>query len=142
MKLTANQKRALRRLWEEDNLTIDDIASDLTFSTYEWSLDGEVAEVMEFDVPAVFKAAALLELGERPEIILPSPEDIRVACASIREQWTQKEREERLKHAWLSSLGTLRSTTGADNDARGGEATDRPAGDPPAPEARRRRGRG
>lgn len=109
MKLTANQKRALRRLWDE-NLTLDEIASDLTFSTYEWSLAGEVAEVVEFDAVAVVAAAEVLLLGPRPDVPPPpSQEEIRLAAAAIRAGWSQAEREARLKNAWG---GTIDSATG------------------------------
>ena len=129
MKLTANQKRALRRLWEE-NLTLDEIASDLTFSTYEWRED---AEVTEFDVPAVLRAAMYLCLGPRPNVPPPpSQEEIRIAAAKIRAGWTQAERESRLRSAWG---GTLDSATG-DNNSAGGSATDyRAEGDATHPQA-------
>jgi hypothetical protein len=131
VKLTANQKRALRRLWDE-NLTLDEIASDLTFSTYEWSLKGEVAEVVEFDVPAVLGAAMFLCLGPRPDVPPPpSPEEIRLAAAGIRAGWSQAEREARLKNAWG---GTLDSATGVNNSAGGSTARDRAEGDATDPQ--------
>jgi hypothetical protein len=135
VKLTANQKRALRRLWEE-NLTLDEIASDLTFSTYEWP---EEAVVTEFDVPAVLRAAMFLCLGPRPDVPPPpSQEEIRIAAAKIRAGWTQAERESRLRSAWG---GTIDNATG-DNNGADGSATDyRAEGDAPAPQARRQRDR-
>lgn len=128
MKLTANQKRALRRLWDE-NLTLDEIGSDLTFSTYEWSLKGEVAEVVEFGVPEVLRAAMYLCLGPRPDVPPPpSPEEIRVAAANIRAGWTQAEREARLKNAWGC---TINDATGDNNSAGGSAADYRAEGDAP-----------
>jgi len=116
VKLTANQKRALRRLWDE-NLTLDEIAS---------------AEVEEFDVPAVLRAAMFLCLGPRPDVPPPpSPEEIRLAAAGIRAGWTQAEREARLKNAWG---GTLDSATGVNNSAGGSTARDRAEGDAADPQ--------
>lgn len=104
MKLTANQKRALRRLWEEP-LTLDEIACDLTHSTWEWGLAGEVAEVVEFDAVAVQRAAVVLSLGDRPDVEQPpSPEEIRCAAAMIRAGWSQAERESRLRSAWGGTM--------------------------------------
>jgi len=132
VKLTANQKRALRRLWDE-NLTLDEIASDLTFSTYEWGMNGEVADVEEFDVPAVLRAAMFLCLGPRPEVPPPpSPEEIRLAAAGIRAGWTQAEREARLKNAWG---GTIDSATGDNNSAGRSATRDRAEGDAADPQA-------
>ena len=118
MNLTANQKRALRRLWSGD-LDLLEIAEDLTFSTYLWVQDGEECEILVFDVAAVVQAARALGLNERPqvEIFVPTPEQIRVAAALIREGWTQREREDRRKGAWVS--GILEDATEADNNAGG-----------------------
>lgn len=118
MNLTANQKRALRRLWSGD-LDLLEIAEDLTFSTYLWAQDGEECEILTFDVAVVVQAARALGLNERPqvEIFVPTPEQIRVAASLIREQWTQREREERRKGAWLSAI--LENATDEDNDADG-----------------------
>lgn len=125
MKLTPNQKRALRRLWTGD-LDLDEIAEELTFSTYEWCRDGEVAEVTKFTVATVLEAARSLELGERlqEEVFIPSPEQIRLAAAEIRAGWSPREREERLKSAW-PSLGRLEDT-GDDYDAGGSASPDCP----------------
>jgi hypothetical protein len=126
VKLTANQKRALRRLWDE-NLTLDEIASDLTFSTYEWRLKGEDADIDEFDVSSVLRAAMFLCLGPRPEVPPPpSQEEIRLAAAGIRAGWSQAEREARLKNAWG---GILDSATGVNNSAGGSATRDRTEGD-------------
>jgi hypothetical protein len=118
VKLTPNQKRALRRLWTGD-LDLDEIAEELTFSTYEWSRSGEIAEVTEFTVATVLEAAETLDLGERvqEEVYIPTPEQIRLAAAQIRAGWSAREREERLKSAW-PSLGRLEDT-GDDYDAGG-----------------------
>ncbi len=129
MNLTANQKRALRRLWSGD-LDLLEIAEDLTFSTYLWVQDGEECEILTFDVAAVVKAARVLGLDERSqvEIFVPTPEQIRVAAALIREEWTQREREDRRKSAWLS--GILEDATEADkNNAGGSTSPHSPAGD-------------
>jgi hypothetical protein len=125
VKLTPNQKRALRRLWTGD-LDLDEIAEELTFSTYEWGLDGEVAEVTTFTVATILDAAGMLGLKERvqEEVYIPNPEQIRVAAAEIRAGWSPREREERLKSAW-PSLGRL-DDTGDDYDAGGSASPDCP----------------
>ncbi len=128
MKLTANQKRALRRLWSGD-LDLLEIAEDLTFSTYIWMQAGEECEVTSFDVADVVAAAAELGLHERPqvEIFVPTPEQIRVAAAEIRAGWSEREREERRKGAWCA--GILRVATEEDNDAGGSSSSHSPEGD-------------
>jgi hypothetical protein len=128
VKLTANQKRALRRLWSGD-LDLLEIAEDLTFSTYIWMQAGEECEVTSFDVADVVAAAAELGLHERPqvEIFVPSPEQIRVAAAEIRAGWSEREREERRKGAWCA--GILKVATEEDNDAGGSASSHSPEGD-------------
>jgi hypothetical protein len=128
VKLTANQKRALRRLWSGD-LDLLEIAEDLTFSTYLWVQAGEECEVTSFDVADVVAAAAELGLHERPqvEIFVPSPEQIRVAAAEIRAGWSEREREERRKGAWCA--GILKVATEEDNDAGGSASSHSPEGD-------------
>lgn len=128
MKLTANQKRALRRLWSGD-LDLLEIAEDLTFSTYIWMQAGEECEVTSFDVADVVAAAAELGLHERPqvEIFVPSPEQIRIAAAEIRAGWSEREREERRKGAWCA--GILKVATEEDNDAGGSASSHSPEGD-------------
>ena len=128
MKLTANQKRALRRLWSGD-LDLLEIAEDLTFSTYIWMQAGEECEVTSFDVADVVAAAAELGLHERPqvEIFVPTPEQIRVAAAEIRAGWSEREREERRKGAWCA--GILKVATEEDNDAGGSASSHSPEGD-------------
>lgn len=138
MTLTANQKRALRRLWMGD-LDLDEIAEELTLSTKKWAIEQpakqesarhdqkvflwETYEIVEFDVETVERCAEELGLGDRPhvEIYLPSQEEIRLAAAAIRAGWTQEEREARLRNAWI---GTLKDTTGGDNDALGSAPPD------------------
>jgi hypothetical protein len=126
VKLTANQKRALRRLWSGD-LDLLEIAEDLTFSTYIWAEDD--CEVTTFDVDTVITAAKMLGLEERPqvEIFVPTPEQIRVAAAEIRAGWSEREREERRKGAWCA--GILKMATEEDNNAGRGASSHSPEGD-------------
>ena len=132
VKLTANQKRALRRLWSGD-LDLLEIAEDLSCSTYLGLENGEECEVTVFDVATVIAAALSLGLTERPqvEIFVPTPEQIRVAAAEIRAGWTEREREERRKSAWVA--GILKDATGADNDAGGSASPDSTEGGPARP---------
>lgn len=142
VRLTANQKRALRRLWDGD-LSIEEIAEDLSLASGEWLRDGENVEVVEFGVDAVMQAATSLGLGERPqiEVYVPTLSEIRAATALIRSKWTQREREERLKHAWLTP-GRIEDATEGDNNAGRGPTSDRAEGGSPRAEARRRDRRG
>lgn len=142
VRLTANQKRALRRLWDGD-LSIEEIAEDLSLASGEWLRDGENVEVVEFGVDAVMQAATSLGLGERPqiEVYVPTLSDIRSATAMIRSKWTQREREERLKHAWLT-LGRIEESTQGDNNAGRGPTSHRAEDGSPRAEARRRDRRG
>lgn len=80
MTLTANQKRALRRMWPGD-LTTEEIGDELGLT--------------ELELQA---AVALLGLGERPAVsaYMPTEAEIRAACAAIRFKWTPAEREARL----------------------------------------------
>ena len=68
MSLTANQKRALRRLWTSDSTT-EDICDDLEMSPEQL-------------------AAAAVELGlpprVEPECYCPTPDEIRRAAAALR----------------------------------------------------------
>lgn len=104
MNMTANEKRAIRRLWKSD-MTLAEICEELGFSV------GEVSD-----------AAAHLGLPERdaPDIYLPSPDEIRAACAKIRETWSPAERELR--------LGRLRIATEEQNYAGGSQACHRSSG--------------
>lgn len=75
----ANQKRRLRRRW----------ASDASLE--------ELAAEFGVDIDELLRMAEGLGLGEREvECYLPSPEDIRLACAKLRAGWTESERESRL----------------------------------------------
>lgn len=98
MKLTPNQKRALRHLWKGE-LTLDEIAEEMCFT----------AE--ELDV-----AVALLGLPEREEtdVYLPTREEILLAAAQIRAGWTQAEREARLAAA---RSVRMEDATGLDTNA-------------------------
>lgn len=129
MRLTANQKRAIRRMWAAGECSIEEIAEELSFFSYEWHRDGERVEVLVWTTETVLDVAKTLGLGKRKivEAYIPTPEEVRLAAAKIRSQWTQREREERLKHAWLVS-GTLDDATEADNDARGSATLDHEQG--------------
>jgi len=78
--VNANQKRALSKLWGGD-LTLEEIQEDLGVTR------GEL----------LAEAAAMGLPGERPEAAyLPTPEEIRRACAELRMKRTAAEREARL----------------------------------------------
>lgn len=95
MKLTANHKRALRRLWKGD-LTTEEICTEV----------GLTAEQL------VFAAQSMgLPPREEPEFYLPDEATIRLECAKIRASWTPEEREAR--------LGRIKKATGADNNGSG-----------------------
>jgi hypothetical protein len=80
MNLDANQKRALRKMWVGD-LTLEEIQDDLGITAE------ELAEAVEsLGLPA----------DRPPAAYLPSPQEIRQACASLRMNWTPAERESRL----------------------------------------------
>jgi hypothetical protein len=87
-KKRANRKRLLRRLWVGE-CTLTEICEELALSH---------DEVMEF--------AAELGLGDRvePECYLPSREEILLACARIRQGWSQAEREARRASAWCARI--------------------------------------
>jgi hypothetical protein len=87
-KKRANRKRLLRRLWVGEN-TLTEICEELALSEH---------EVLEF--------AAALGLGDRvePECYLPSREEILLACARIRQGWSQAEREARRASAWCARI--------------------------------------
>lgn len=80
MKLDANQKRALRKLWVGD-LTREEIQDDL----------GLTAEELE-------QAAISLGLPQDrpPSAYQPTAEEIRITCAKFRFSWTPAERDARL----------------------------------------------
>ena len=85
MKLTANQKRAIRRLWKGD-LTTE-----------------EICEEMQFTGNQLDEARTSLGLPEReePDTYLPSPLQIKIECAKIRETWSESTREQRIAHQSL-----------------------------------------
>jgi hypothetical protein len=113
MILSPNQKRALRHLWK----------GELTMQ--------EIAEEMAFSAEQLTAAAAMLNLPERddPDVYLPSPEEIRLAAAQIRSEWSQAEREARLAAAWSDRLN---KATGRDTHAGGSAADHRRKGGPAA----------
>jgi hypothetical protein len=104
MNMTANEKRAIKRLWKSD-MTLAELCEELGFSA------GEIAD-----------AATYLGLPERaaPDIYLPSQDEIRAACAKIREAWSPAERELR--------LGRLRIATEEQNYAGGSQTCHRSEG--------------
>lgn len=112
MILTANQKRAIRRMWNHD-LSTEEICDELGFSMQQ-----------------LFAAAQMLGLPDRvePDVYLPTPEEIRLACAKIREGWSQSERESRRSAAW--SIRIEKDTQGHNHERRG-EAHDRQQGGSP-----------
>jgi len=104
MNMTANEKRAIKRLWKSD-MTLAEICEELGFSP------GEVAD-----------AAKFLNLKKRaaPDLYLPTPEEIRAACAEIRSRWTPSEHELR--------LGRLKLATEEQNYAGGSQTCNRSEG--------------
>ena len=102
----ANRKRQLHRLWAGDS-SLDEICDDLGMNE---------DEVLEF--------AQSLGLPPRPEpeFFLPTPEEIRLACAAIRSKWTQLERESRRAAAWG---GRIDIATGHDTNDLRSPPTDR-----------------
>jgi hypothetical protein len=113
MKLTPNQKRAMRRLWR-GGLTLDEIAEELSLS----SVDFGDCETVDFTADVVVAIAEWMGLPERvdPNDYVPSPEQIRMACAEIRQGWTPSEREARIGGG---SAGRIKEATGDHNHAGG-----------------------
>lgn len=75
----ANRKRRLRRRWKSD-ASLEELAAEFGVSHAE-----------------LLGMAGDLGLGPREaECYLPSPEDIRLACAKLRAEWSESERESRL----------------------------------------------
>ena len=95
----ANLKRRVRRLWAGDS-----------------SL-AEICDEVGMDEPTLRAFAATLGLVDReePECYLPTPQEIRLATARIRSEWTQAEREARLEAARSVRMS---DATGEDNNAR------------------------
>lgn len=83
----ANRKRKLRHLWRG-----------------ELGLD-EIAEALEMPIGELLAFAESLRLGPRPEVevYIPTPEQIRLACAEIRSGWSRSELEAR-RTAWSGRL--------------------------------------
>lgn len=77
---SANLKRAIRARWN----------SELT--------NEEIAEEVGMTLPTFLAFAASMGLKDRTpaECYMPSAEEIRIACARIRDGWTNEEREARL----------------------------------------------
>jgi hypothetical protein len=111
----ANHKRKLRRLWAGD------------------SSHDEICEEMGMTSDEVLAFAAALGLPDRPEpeFYLPSPEEIRMACARIRAGWSQVEREARLEAA---RSVRMENATGHDTDAIRGTPDHRGQGGSTDPE--------
>lgn len=99
MKLTPNQKRALRHLWKGE-LTMEEIAEEMNFTAFELS-----------------EAVRLMNLPDRvePDIYIPTREEILLEAAKIRAKWTPAEREARRCAAWSARLDIA---TGLDTNAR------------------------
>jgi hypothetical protein len=78
-KESANLKRRVRRLWSGD-LTLGEICEELSLGEREF-----------------LALASSLGLHDRPEpdVYLPTPEQIRLAAAEIRADWTRAELESR-----------------------------------------------
>lgn len=88
------------------------------------SVDFGDCEITDFSVPMVVLIATSMGLPTRkdPEIYLPSPRQIRLECARIRDGWTQTEREARLGGG---SFCRMNDATGEHNHAGGGAPDDR-----------------
>jgi len=95
LKLTANEKRKLRHLWKGD-YTIEKIRED-----------------MEFDEGQLAAAVAFLGLPAERECkpYIPTREEIRLATAEIRSNWSQTEREERIRSAWGGTINVRESSS-------------------------------
>lgn len=108
MNLTANQKRAIRRMW------VHDLSTE------------EICDELEFTLEELLQAAASLGLPERiePEVYLPSHDEIRRACAQIRSRWTQAERESRRNAAWSIRMEKGTERHNHEHATRRGEAHD------------------
>lgn len=112
-KVGANIKRSLRRLWVGD-MEFDELVDAVqpTIESVENAIEAlrkegkfvtlgveMVVEEMWMSPEAVSELAKSMGLGERvePECYLPSPEEIRLATARFRSEWSQAERECRLQ---------------------------------------------
>ena len=83
--VTTEEEEHIRRTYADQALLNDDIASDL---------DMNEAEYLEACV------AIGLEPRVNPPIYVPTQMDIMMAAAEIRANWTQADRDERLRSAW------------------------------------------
>ena len=83
--VTAEEEAVIRRFYNDQAVLNDEIASDLDMN------EAEFLEACE---------CIGLPRRENPPIYVPTPAEIRTACAEIRHNWTQGEREERLRSAW------------------------------------------
>jgi hypothetical protein len=115
MKLTPNQKRALWRLWMGE-YTLDEIPEEMDIATASFK-DTESCSIRTFTVERVLAAAKVMGLPERvePNIYLPTPQEIRIACAGFRAGWTPAEREARMAGF---SADRIKEATGDHNHAR------------------------
>lgn len=82
--VTDTESRIIRRLYDS-----------------EWSNE-EIAGEVGMSIGEFLEACLAVGLPVRPEpdLYMPTPEQIREACAEIRAGWTQAEREDRLRGAW------------------------------------------
>lgn len=83
--VTEGEEAYIRKMYGDQAVLNDEIASDL---------DMNEAEFLE--------ACEAIGLPRRvnPPIYVPSPQEIRTACAEVRSNWTAQDREERLRAAW------------------------------------------
>lgn len=97
----ANRKRKLRRLWSYSDLSFD-----------------ELCDEMEMPQSELLEYAESLGLPERPEpdVYIPTPEQIRMAAAEIRSEWTQADLESRLG---AGAFGRMNNATEQQNDDDG-----------------------
>lgn len=91
--VTPEEEAVIRRLYNDTSLLNDEIASDLDMN------EAEFLDACE-DIG--------LPRRSNPRVYVPTPADIRTACAEIRHNWSSTEREERLRAAW-PDLGTTRT---------------------------------
>jgi hypothetical protein len=113
-KVGANIKRSLRRLWAGD-MEFDELCDAVqpTAEGVQRAIEAlledrgvvvtvvveEIVEEMRLDPDAVAALAEEMGLGPRvePECHLPTPEEIRIATARFRAEWSPSERESRLQ---------------------------------------------
>lgn len=83
--VSEDEAAIIRKFYNDPAVLNDEIASDLDMN------EAEFLEACE---------SIGLKRRKNPPIYVPSPEQIRMACAEIRHNWTPSEREERLRSAW------------------------------------------